>query len=144
MRERRVLTGAGSYIAFPELGWDAEFTGYTVPNVSVAAIETTHTRSPDFFKEFAPGLMKDPGQVTVNYKVDPENPPPVGIKTDIRLVFKAEGTDDVTISFRGFVMEGGGFDVPDIEGEDDVTGSLTIQRSGKPSVLPAEPTEALS
>lgn len=140
-RKDQVRVSEGSQIVLETSGWDAEWISYSLTGEGREAIDTTHTRSPDGYREFIPAGFVNPGTIEVTYHHDFERPPPLDADPEpVRLVLRKPGsTERVIYGGMGF-LTGSSRDVPESPGK--ITGTVTIQRTGKWTTLPAEPVEA--
>ena len=142
-KSKAYITGKGSSVTLVDSGWDAEWTSYSLSNEEREALDVTHTRSPDGYMEFRPGGFINAGTLEVTFKYDPSTPPPIdGDAEMIQLeLVKGDSTDRIVIGGLGFLTSAGGADIP--EGAGLATSTATIQKSGKWSVIEAEPIEVV-
>lgn len=114
----------------------AEITEQTPPGTSRDSVDFTHFGSPDFHREFKPGLS-DAGEMTVTYNLVPGLLDDAVIAThlatraveDWRIVFP----NGAKFDFRAFATAHERATPMD----DKMTGSATFKVSGKPVLTPA-------
>ena len=121
---------ANVYTAFTEP------TEMTPPGTSRDSVDFTHFGSPDFFREFKPGLS-DGGEMTMTYNLVPGLLDDAVIATHLasraidawRVVFP----NGAKLDFNGFATNHERATPMD----DKMTGSATFKLSGKPVLTPA-------
>jgi len=115
----------GTYVAI------AEVVSITPPGVTREAIEATHLKSPEAFKEFIAGL-KEAGEASITLNFVPS-------ATDVvYTAFDAEsGKYQITFP-NGVMMRFGGFftaySPPQLTPDGKMEASATIKASGKPTL----------
>lgn len=121
---------ANVYTAF------AEMTDLTPPGTSRDSVDFTHYGSPDFHREFKPGIS-DGGELSVSYNLVPGLLDDATIATHLasrnveawRIVFP----NGAKLDFNGFATAHERATPMD----DKMTGSATFKVSGKPVLVPA-------
>lgn len=114
----------------------AEITDFTPPGTSRDSVDFTHFGSPDYFREFKPGIA-DGGEASVTYNLVP------GLLDDAAIAahFDTRAVDTWRIVFpNGAKLEFRGFATAHERAtpmDDKMTGSATFKVSGKPVMTPA-------
>jgi hypothetical protein len=114
----------------------AELTEMTPPGISRDSVDFTHFGSPDFFREFKPGLS-DGGEMPITYNLVPGLLDDAVIATHLnartvetwRIVFP----NGAKFDFKGFATAHERATPMD----DKMTGSATFKVTGKPVLTPA-------
>ncbi|WCP71553.1 phage tail tube protein [Sphingomonas hankookensis] len=114
----------------------AEITDMTPPGISRDSVDFTHFGSPDFFREFKPGIG-DGGEVSITYNLVPGllDDAAIGAHFDSRAVetWRFVFPNGAKLEFRGFAT-GHERATPM---DDKMTGSATFKVTGKPVMTPA-------
>lgn len=116
-----------------------EVTSLTPPGMTRDAVEATHLKSPDAFKEFIAGL-KEGGEasITVNY-VPAESDRLVAAfdagRIRARITFPAlAGGPALALTFTGIVTA---WNLNDVVAADKMSATFTVKCSGRPTFGPA-------
>lgn len=114
----------------------AEMTDFGPPGISRDSVDFTHFGSPDFFREFKPGIA-DGGEVSVTYNLVPGllDDAAIGAHFDTRSVeaWRVVFPNGAKLDFRGFATAHERATPMD----DKMTGSATFKVTGKPVLTPA-------
>ena len=116
---------AGTYVAV------AEVVGITPPGVSRDAVDATHLKSPDAYKEFIAGL-KESGEASITLNFVPSS-------TDALYTAFDAKTGNYEITFpNGVMMRFSGFftayNPPELTAEGKMEATATIKATGKPTL----------
>lgn len=114
----------------------AEVTEMTPPGTSRDSVDFTHFGSPDYHREFKPGLS-DAGEMTMTYNLVPGLLDDAAIATHMtsRLVepWRVVFPNGAKLDFNGFATSHERATPMD----DKMTGSVTFKVTGKPVLTPA-------
>lgn len=105
----------------------AEVFEITPPTETVDAIDYTHMTSPNFTREFGPGLI-DPGEATIAMNFIPGNGADVALRAAMRSVRGCQVTfpNGATWTFDGFITSIG----PEVPMADKMVNRVTFKVSG--------------
>lgn len=110
-----------------------EVTGITSPAITREAIDATHLKSPEKFREFIAGLLDtEPATITFNYNPNETDPLYAAIiagKGDFRITFP----NGVKLDFSGIPTNW----KPGSPSTTTMTGEFTVKPSGKPTLAAA-------
>lgn len=130
-----VNTGTGTTLTFVTSGWSnellsASWSGITRPSIDTACSATVKGGTDEFGSRPAlPGDLVDPGELTAEVHLNPDDTPPIGTAAEvIRVTFPLYGTDQTATKWEctGFCtsFEWGS------PLEDKMTATLTIKFTG--------------
>lgn len=123
-----VDVGTGTTIAFGTSSFTANIRSISADGISRAVIDKTHMGSTTSMRK-RPGKLVDPGELTVEFELDPDAQPPIaGAPETITITFPIPtgSTNGATLAGEGFVSEWSWNDPL----EDDMTASMTIVWTG--------------
>jgi hypothetical protein len=116
----------GGSTAYSEVGF--EITSITSPGISREAIDATHLKSPDDFREYIAGLLDtDPATIAFNYNASATDPLYAAMlagKGDFRITYP----NGVNMDFSGIAQQW----KPGDPSTTTMVGEFTVKASGKP------------
>lgn len=132
MASSSVAVGTGASISFGTSSWTAEVVDIQWSGISREAIETSHlaTAAPganEFGnRTFIPGNLSDPGEMTIQYHMNPDTEPPIDQPAETITLSVGDSATPATWACSGFVTSVDN----SIPLDDKMVGTMTVKFSG--------------
>lgn len=121
--------GSGASITFGTSGTTINATSIQATGVSREALETTHLGTTGGTKTYIPADLKDPGEISVTFRYDPDTQPPIAAAETITITYPVPATKNngATEASSGFVSS---WDAPTLENDTVMDATFSIKRTG--------------
>ena len=125
------LEGNQTSVTFGTSSWSENITSIKWSGMERASLETSHLGT-STYKTFIPASLTDPGELEIEFQLDPDNPPPItGVAETITVTFPKYNSNNST----GAQFSGSGFctkwdPIGGAENENIQMSTLTIKFSG--------------
>ncbi len=121
--------GSGASITFGTSGTTINAISIQATGLAREALETTHLGTTGGYKTYIPADFKDPGEISVTFRYDPDTQPPVTTAETITITYpvpagKATGATEAS---SGFVSS---WDAPTLENDSIMDATFTVKRTG--------------
>ena len=121
--------GSGASITFGTSGTTINATSIQASGVAREALETTHLGTTGGYKTFIPADLKDPGEIAVTFRYNPNVQPPISTAETITITYPVPAGDSsgATEASSGFVSS---WDPPACENDAVMDATFTVKRTG--------------
>lgn len=122
--------GSGASITFGTSGTTINAISIQGSGIAREALETTHLQTTGGYKTYIPADYKDPGEISVTFRYDPDTQPPIAAAAEtitITYPVPVGENNGATEASSGFVTS---FDGPTLENDTVMDATMTIKRTG--------------
>lgn len=126
------LEGNQTSITFGASAWSENITSIKWSGMERASLETSHLATSDW-KTFIPASLTDPGELEIEFQLDPDNPPPInGDAETVTVTFpKYNSNNSSGAKFAGTAFCTKWDPIGGAENENIQMSTLTLKYSGE-------------